>query len=90
MRAACLRRAAKTLLVYLQETNPTVYHWLFVYLKQYPIPTTGTWDEVSGEVFLRRMLQSPLETAKFNLVRIGKVLVSVWLCTEQHDFICEV
>lgn len=44
------RRAAKTLLVYLQETNPTVYHWLFCWLKENPIPHTGTWDEISGEV----------------------------------------
>jgi hypothetical protein len=84
-----LRRAAKTLLVYLQETNPTVYSWLYVsgierpalsvlagsqncctiaqppllcwyvvqmYLKDNPIPLNGNWDEVSGEMFLRKML----------------------------------
>jgi hypothetical protein len=31
-------RATKTLMVYLMETNPTVYSWLVNYYKQNPIP----------------------------------------------------
>lgn len=62
-------RAAKTLLVYLQETNMTTYHWLFHWMKETPIPLTGTWDEISGEAFLRKMLGTPNCTAKMELGR---------------------
>ncbi|KAL6759503.1 hypothetical protein V8C86DRAFT_3133300 [Haematococcus lacustris] len=57
-------RAARTLLVYLQELNPSMYQWLFLYLKEHPIPLSGNWDEVSGEVFLRTMMSKPEETAR--------------------------
>lgn len=36
-------RAAKTLLCYLMETNPTVYQWLFKHLKENPIPRVGLY-----------------------------------------------
>ncbi|GFH06514.1 uncharacterized protein HaLaN_01159, partial [Haematococcus lacustris] len=41
-----------------------MYQWLFLYLKEHPIPLSGNWDEVSGEVFLRTMMSKPEETAR--------------------------
>lgn len=34
-----LPRAAKTLLVYLQELNPIVFQWLYRFMEQNPIPS---------------------------------------------------
>jgi len=62
-------RAARTLLVYLGETNPTVAHWLHTFIKEHPIPIQGNWDEVSGEVFLRKMLSQLPQDAKMELGR---------------------
>jgi len=62
-------RAAKTLMVYLMETNPTVYQWLVNFYKANPIPKNGSWDDVSGETFLRKLLSMPIETACFDLGR---------------------
>jgi hypothetical protein len=39
-----------------------VYHWLHAYIRENPIPLMGAWDEVSGDAFLRKMLQSSPET----------------------------
>lgn len=58
-------RSAKTLAHYLMETNLNVYHWLLAYIAQYPIPRDGTWDDVSGETFLRTLLTMPVQPAKF-------------------------
>eukprot|EP00879_Flechtneria_rotunda_P002039 GHRR01002217.1.p1 GENE.GHRR01002217.1~~GHRR01002217.1.p1 ORF type:complete len:556 (+),score=221.04 GHRR01002217.1:104-1771(+) len=62
-------RAAKTLMVYLMETNANVYSWLISFYKENPIPKHGSWDEVSGEAFLRKLLSMPIEEAKFNTGR---------------------
>ncbi|GFH15201.1 hypothetical protein HaLaN_11386 [Haematococcus lacustris] len=32
--------------------------------EEHPIPLSGNWDEVSGEVFLRTMMSKPEETAR--------------------------
>lgn len=59
-------RAARTLLFYLTETNPTGHAWLRAYLHQYPIPRDeGTWADISGETFLRRMLNHSMSEANF-------------------------
>lgn len=58
-------RAARTLAYYLSETNLNVYHWLLAFMRQYPIPKEGTWDDVSGESFLRTLLSMPIQSAKF-------------------------
>jgi hypothetical protein len=31
-------------------------------------PQQGSWDEVSGEAFLRKLLSMPIEEAKYNTV----------------------
>ncbi|WIA39874.1 hypothetical protein OEZ86_013318 [Tetradesmus obliquus] len=62
-------RAAKTLMVYLMETNANVYSWLVNFYKQNPIPKDGSWDEISGEAFLRKLLAMPIEEAKYNTGR---------------------
>eukprot|EP00775_Hariotina_reticulata_P005512 gene5512-5748_t len=62
-------RAAKTLMVYLMETNVNVYGWLVAFYKSNPIPKHGSWDEVSGEAFLRKLLSMPIEEAKYNTGR---------------------
>jgi hypothetical protein len=31
----------------------------------------GSWDEISGEDFLRKLLSMPIEEAKFNTVSIN-------------------
>eukprot|EP00199_Chlamydomonas_sp_CCMP681_P006637 CAMPEP_0119109210 /NCGR_PEP_ID=MMETSP1180-20130426/17735_1 /TAXON_ID=3052 ORGANISM="Chlamydomonas cf sp, Strain CCMP681" /NCGR_SAMPLE_ID=MMETSP1180 /ASSEMBLY_ACC=CAM_ASM_000741 /LENGTH=296 /DNA_ID=CAMNT_0007094937 /DNA_START=15 /DNA_END=905 /DNA_ORIENTATION=+ len=49
-------RATRTLLAYLVETNPAVHMWLFMYYRDHSIPIVGSWDEVSGETFLRTLL----------------------------------
>eukprot|EP00803_Ostreobium_quekettii_P003275 evm.model.scf_647.3 EVM.evm.TU.scf_647.3 scf_647:38708-40227(-) len=61
-------RAARTLLRYLMETNVNVYQWLMLYMDRNPIPFSGnaSWDEVSGDAFLRRLLAMGVTPAKFN------------------------
>lgn len=54
-------RAAKTLLYYFFEMNPTLYGWFSQYLKENKIPRDGSWDDVSGETFLRGLLLTPIE-----------------------------
>lgn len=58
-------RAAKTLLYYFFELNPTLYGWLSMYLKEHEIPRDGSWDDVSGETFLREMLMTPIEETRW-------------------------
>lgn len=53
-------RASKTLLFYCSETNQNLYRWLYEYIKENPIPTRGTWEDVSGETFLRKLLIMPV------------------------------
>lgn len=53
--------AARTLLTYCMELNPTLFGWLDNYLKTHEIPKIGTWDDVSGETFLRELLAAPIE-----------------------------
>ncbi|GBF89839.1 hypothetical protein Rsub_02543 [Raphidocelis subcapitata] len=62
-------RAAKTLMIYLMELNPTHYSWLVEFYKVNPIPKVGTWDDVSGEAFLRKLLSMPIEAAIFKTGR---------------------
>ena len=50
-------RAAKTLLFYCTETNQHLYRWLGLYINENPIPDAGAWEDVSGETFIRGMLQ---------------------------------
>jgi len=58
-------RAAKTLLYYFFEMNPTLYGWFSQYLKENKIPRDGSWDDVSGETFLRGLLLTPIEETKW-------------------------
>lgn len=51
-----------------------MYHWLGDYLRAYPIPRAGesaTWDEVSGDAFLRALLAAPVQSASFALHHDG-------------------
>ncbi|CAD7700439.1 unnamed protein product [Ostreobium quekettii] len=61
-------RAARTLLRYLMETNMHVYQWLMNYMNKNPIPYSGnaSWDEVSGEAFLRRLLAMGVRPTRYN------------------------
>jgi hypothetical protein len=54
-------RAAKTLLYYFFEMNPTLYGWFNMYLKDNEIPREGNWDDISGETFLRTLLSMQIE-----------------------------
>lgn len=54
-------RAARTLLYYFFEMNPTLYGWFTQYLKEHKIPKEGSWDDISGETFLRELLMTPIE-----------------------------
>eukprot|EP00898_Chlorokybus_atmophyticus_P002920 jgi/Chlat1/3629/Chrsp237S03615 len=49
-------RAAKTLLYYTSETNQQLYSWMLNYIKDNPIPRTGSWEDISGQAFLDKML----------------------------------
>ncbi|CAL5220007.1 g1952 [Coccomyxa viridis] len=62
-------RASRTLLYYLSETNQHVYHWLIVYIRENPIPRTGSWDDISGETFLRGLLSRGIEIAQYSVGR---------------------
>ncbi|GAB4823049.1 hypothetical protein N2152v2_010095 [Parachlorella kessleri] len=59
-------RAARTLAYYFMELNPTLHNWLYIYLQENPIPKEGDWADVSGETFLRKLLGSPMEEARYN------------------------
>lgn len=58
-------RAARTMLYYLFELNPTLYGWLSQYMKDNKIPKEGNWSDVSGETFLRDMLLTPIEETRW-------------------------
>jgi len=62
-------RAVKTLIYYLMETNLNLHYWLSAFLQMHPIPREGTWDDVSGETFLRTLLTMPVQQAKYSVGR---------------------
>lgn len=70
----CECRAAKTLLYYFFEMNPTLYGWFMQYLKEHKIPKEGSWDDISGETFLRELLTTPIEETNWGkqVVRLDK------------------
>lgn len=55
-------RAVKTLLVYTMELTPQVHNWLLRFYRANKIPKEGNWEEVSGEAFLRKLLNSQVES----------------------------
>lgn len=64
------QRAVRTLATYLAETNLNTYHWLIAFERANPIPRDkGTWEDVSGQTFLRTMLALPVGPAKFETGR---------------------
>lgn len=63
-------RAARTLSYYLSETTPVVHQWLNQYIHEHPIPRDGSWDDISGDTFLRGLLKTPPELATGNWVHI--------------------
>jgi len=62
-------RAARTLVVYLQETNIIVSEWLLNYMRENSIPASGAWEDVSGDTFIRKLLTMPLESTKLEVNR---------------------
>lgn len=56
-------------MIYLQETNINVFHWLMSFYEMHPIPRNGNWDEVSGDAFLRLLLSMPVQEARFTTGR---------------------
>lgn len=59
-------RAARTLVVYLQETNINVCQWLVTFMNKNPINLSGTWEDASGDTFLRKLLSMPVEEARWD------------------------
>lgn len=59
---------------YLYETNPNVYQWLTIFIKENPIPQDGAWDDVSGDNFLRKLLSMPVEHASYNMVALEPLM----------------
>jgi hypothetical protein len=47
------------------ELNPTLFGWLNNYMKDHKIPKDGNWDDVSGETFLRELLQAPIQETRW-------------------------
>lgn len=62
-------RAVRTLATYLAETNLHLYSWLIAFEKANPIPRDGSWDDVSGTTFLRRLLSLPVSGARYDVGR---------------------
>lgn len=58
-------RAARTLLYYYYELNPTLFGWFSTYLQEHKIPKDGNWDDVSGETFMRGLLTTPMEETRW-------------------------
>ena len=54
-------RAVNTLSFYLMELNMEAHFWLVAYWKANRIPKQGSWEEVNGNDFLRKMLKSEPE-----------------------------
>ncbi|KAG1665227.1 hypothetical protein FOA52_011415 [Chlamydomonas sp. UWO 241] len=54
-------RAAKTLVIYLEGTNAYASQWLLRFLEQHPITLSGTWEDISGDTFLRQLISTPAE-----------------------------
>jgi len=54
-------RAVNTLSFYLMELNMEAHFWLVAYWKENRIPKQGSWDEVNGNAFLRKMLKGEPE-----------------------------
>jgi len=52
--------AVKTLLAYTTETNQQLHHWLRRFSHENEIPMVGCWEDVSGDTFLRKLLQGEL------------------------------
>jgi len=59
-------RASRTLVVYLQETNMCVAQWLVNFMHDHPITLSGSWEDICGDTFLRKLLSMPVEKAKFS------------------------
>jgi hypothetical protein len=62
-------RACRTLIVYLQETNLTAAQWLVTYMQENPLTLTGSWEDISGDNFVRKLLTKPVEAASYDLGR---------------------
>eukprot|EP00967_Tisochrysis_lutea_P128639 scaffold220289_cov16-Tisochrysis_lutea.AAC.1 len=61
MAGVLTERAAKTLLIYLQEMNPIVYQWLWRYMEAHPIPRKGApWDDIRWEQELHGLMEALL------------------------------
>ncbi|KAG1667239.1 hypothetical protein FOA52_009804 [Chlamydomonas sp. UWO 241] len=60
-------RATRTLTVYLQETNQALGHWLMRFQSENPITLSGTWEEISGDSFVRKLLSMPIEEAHWGV-----------------------
>lgn len=66
-------RACRTLVIYLYETNLNVAQWLNSFMAENPITLSGTWEDISGDTFLKKLLAMPIEEAKFNAGRVDKL-----------------
>jgi len=58
-------RATRTLIAYLQETNLALAYWLMKFQTSNPITLSGSWEEISGDAFLRKLLSMPVEEARW-------------------------
>lgn len=63
-------RASRTLIVYLQETNLNLAHWLASFMRANPISlSSGSWEDISGDTFLKTLLKMPVEQASYDVGR---------------------
>ena len=60
-------RAIRTLIVYLQETNLNLSHWLAQYLMQNPITLSGSWKDISGDAWLENLIRLPTQVSKYDV-----------------------
>lgn len=50
-------RASRTLVLYMQEAKEEeACQWLTTFINENPITLSGTWEDISGDTFLRKML----------------------------------
>lgn len=55
------RSAARALLYNYTQTDRTLYKWFRKFTMEVPIPRRGRWEDVSGDTFLWKLMDAPIE-----------------------------
>lgn len=53
------------MIIYLQETNVVACQWLMTFMNANPITLSGSWEEISGDAFLKKLLSMPVQEHRF-------------------------